>query len=331
MSDPRRYGYSSTNSGRGHQRHPSSSGSYPTQPYNNSLSAAGMSGSWDYTTSNPTAYSSPNMSPGNMNPTVPSHRASQRPHSSSHYPYPPSHPNNSSLPNQYGFMNSASPVSPDSAFYGNHNSNSQMAYNAASANSSAGWSNTQYPMTSAHNNQPTSQWPSTSQSQNQPFSPQEWDNMLLAALANPDPSQFTPSPASGNSYPSYSALPVDRGKQCYHCRATSTPLWRRDPVSHNTLCNACGLYLQQHNSMRPQKLIEADNDEEEEESSGITPDGPQCSNCYTRTTSVWRRSKEGDQVCNACGVYARLNDKPRPLSLKKNKIRPRARHPTTGS
>ncbi|KAJ7250662.1 hypothetical protein C8J57DRAFT_963911, partial [Mycena rebaudengoi] len=113
-------------------------------------------------------------------------------------------------------------------------------------------------------------------------------------------------------------------KQCYHCHATSTPLWRRDPVTYETLCNACGLYLQQRHSMRPQELIDADEGiNESGASSDGHGDGPECSNCHTRQTSVWRRNKAGDQVCNACGVYARLNGKERPPSLRRNKIRPR--------
>ncbi|KAJ7679088.1 hypothetical protein DFH06DRAFT_505028 [Mycena polygramma] len=33
------------------------------------------------------------------------------------------------------------------------------------------------------------------------------------------------------------------------------------------------------------------------------PDGPECSHCHTHHTSVWRRNKDGKQVCNACGLY----------------------------
>ncbi|EFI27811.1 transcription factor GATA-4, partial [Coprinopsis cinerea okayama7 len=50
-------------------------------------------------------------------------------------------------------------------------------------------------------------------------------------------------------------------KKCSHCQATSTPLWRRDPSTFKPLCNACGLYLQQRNRLRPQELIDADTDD----------------------------------------------------------------------
>lgn len=118
----------------------------------------------------------------------------------------------------------------------------------------------------------------------------------------------------------------ESGKSCSHCHATSTPLWRRDPSTLKPLCNACGLYLQQRNKLRPQELIDADDDGSTSDESDANYLGPECSHCRTHRTSVWRRSKAGDQLCNACGVYARLRGKPRPLSLKKNKIRPRSKH-----
>lgn len=118
----------------------------------------------------------------------------------------------------------------------------------------------------------------------------------------------------------------DSGKSCSHCHATSTPLWRRDPSTMKPLCNACGLYLQQRNKLRPQELIDADDDGSTSDESDVNYVGPECSHCRTHRTSVWRRSKTGEQLCNACGVYLRLRGKPRPLSLKKNKIRPRSKH-----
>ncbi|KAJ7032170.1 hypothetical protein C8F04DRAFT_959348 [Mycena alexandri] len=121
-------------------------------------------------------------------------------------------------------------------------------------------------------------------------------------------------------------------KTCAHCHATSTPLWRREPA---TQCvplplHACGLYLQQRHTLRPQALIDADAPDADADSAPQIPDaeytGPKCSHCLTRSTSVWRRSKTGAKVCNACGVYARLRGKDRPLSLRRNKIKPRTKH-----
>lgn len=41
--------------------------------------------------------------------------------------------------------------------------------------------------------------------------------------------------------------------KCNNCGTTKTPLWRKDP-SGNILCNACGLFLKLHGTMRPLSL-----------------------------------------------------------------------------
>ncbi|KAJ7164395.1 hypothetical protein C8R46DRAFT_998144 [Mycena filopes] len=116
------------------------------------------------------------------------------------------------------------------------------------------------------------------------------------------------------------------GKSCSHCHTTSTPLWRRDPQTHLPLCNACGLYQYQRNERRPSTLIAVDNENPGGGDSDGDYDGPECRNCGTRKTSTWRRNKAGEQVCNACGVYERMNGIPRPLALRNDKIRPRTKH-----
>ncbi|KAH8832650.1 hypothetical protein DL96DRAFT_669932 [Flagelloscypha sp. PMI_526] len=138
------------------------------------------------------------------------------------------------------------------------------------------------------------------------------------------PMSAGPSSASTSASPLTPASAKPDVKECAHCHATTTPLWRREPGTLRLLCNACGLYLLSRNKHRPAALIAADQQEDEEE-----PDpyynGPECTHCHSRTTSVWRRSKEGNQLCNACGVYQRMHGRARPLSLRKNKIRPRLR------
>lgn len=41
--------------------------------------------------------------------------------------------------------------------------------------------------------------------------------------------------------------------KCSNCRTTNTPLWRRNPQG-NPLCNACGLFLKLHGTVRPLSL-----------------------------------------------------------------------------
>ncbi|KAF7336872.1 Pleiotropic drug resistance ABC transporter protein [Mycena venus] len=131
--------------------------------------------------------------------------------------------------------------------------------------------------------------------------------------------------AGPREYTEYTPPAPDTGtciRQCYNCGAMSTPLWRRDHVTQRTLCNACGLYQAQRNEPRPQALIGRDSEDDEL----MVGDGPQCSHCGTYKTSVWRRNKDGEQVCNACGVYSRINGRERPLTTKQSKVNPRKKH-----
>lgn len=55
--------------------------------------------------------------------------------------------------------------------------------------------------------------------------------------------------------------------------------------------------------------------------------GLQCSNCRTTQTSLWRRNQGGEPVCNACGLYYKLHNINRPMTMKKDVIQQRKRKP----
>ncbi|CAB4061661.1 unnamed protein product [Lepeophtheirus salmonis] len=46
----------------------------------------------------------------------------------------------------------------------------------------------------------------------------------------------------------------------------------------------------------------------------------ECVNCFTKTTSLWRRDGSGSSICNACGLYFKLHGVDRPLQYRKDHI-----------
>lgn len=50
-----------------------------------------------------------------------------------------------------------------------------------------------------------------------------------------------------------------------------------------------------------------------------------CANCRTTTTPLWRRDNENNTICNACGLYYKLHNVHRPVSMKKTMIKRRKR------
>lgn len=67
------------------------------------------------------------------------------------------------------------------------------------------------------------------------------------------------------------------------------------------------------------------NDTPEAPADGSDSGGLRCFNCHTATTPLWRRDEEGNNICNACGLYYKLHGTHRPMGMRKTVIKRRKR------
>ncbi|KAI8069924.1 hypothetical protein BC940DRAFT_296490 [Gongronella butleri] len=153
--------------------------------------------------------------------------------------------------------------------------------------------------------------------------------------------------------------------ECFNCKVTKTPLWRRTPDRKQTLCNACGLYYKQYNchrplqvrnrvasvAPRPSAIAHPQPYEKPEKAQSATSssangahdsdganasaangavpansdDHVECVNCHQTNTPLWRKNERGESVCNACGLYSKLHHRDRPAKMRKATIQRRRR------
>ncbi|KAF7991350.1 hypothetical protein HCN44_002912 [Aphidius gifuensis] len=118
-------------------------------------------------------------------------------------------------------------------------------------------------------------------------------------------------------------------KECTSCGSSLTAIWRRD-ANGNNLCSSCGIYGKPVNHSHRQHVRCGGKIKQT-----LTPSGRRmgihCANCRTNNTTLWRRNNNGEPVCNACGLYFKLHNVNRPMSMKKEGIQTRKRKPKNHS
>ncbi|KAJ7908125.1 hypothetical protein B0H13DRAFT_2017423 [Mycena leptocephala] len=150
----------------------------------------------------------------------------------------------------------------------------------------------------------------------EPFDSDSWNEMILSALDT----DVKPPPLPSRT----PSLPCILSGLCYPVprHPLRTPRLAANPRQPRGAAASTA-----PRAGRPARTATRPRRDDADPDAGVAPGAPECSHCHTHRTSVWRRSKTGAKLCNACGVYARLRGRDRPLSLRRNKIRPRCKHP----
>ncbi|CAG8446317.1 5656_t:CDS:2 [Ambispora gerdemannii] len=84
---------------------------------------------------------------------------------------------------------------------------------------------------------------------------------------------------------------------------------------------------QQEEPLHPPKEEPIDNNinHVSDSSTTVTEIPVHCNNCGQTQTPLWRKNERGQPLCNACGLYAKMHNRDRPIAMRKSKIQRRRR------
>lgn len=129
-------------------------------------------------------------------------------------------------------------------------------------------------------------------------------------------------PALTGADDGYEDSMMTEAKECPGCAAPT--MWRRDETGQ-FYCHSCKM----NGVSRP--VMRGSKPKQPMPPTSVRRTGVQCANCRTCNTTLWRRNNNGEPVCNACGLYYKLHQVNRPLSMKKDGIQTRKRKPKNHS
>ncbi|KAI9260214.1 hypothetical protein BY458DRAFT_516522 [Sporodiniella umbellata] len=144
-----------------------------------------------------------------------------------------------------------------------------------------------------------------------------WESPLTQSTPNSPffasfPQHLIPQAAPLQPYTSSTLIPA----QDTNCQSKSLPASRAPSPSCQPPMSPLSPFHPQH-----KKTTGCGKRSPVHPSSPADGKAPICSNCHTTTTPLWRRSAEDELLCNACGLYLKLHNTPRPKHFKPQSLR----------
>ncbi|GFQ71668.1 GATA-binding factor C [Trichonephila clavata] len=111
----------------------------------------------------------------------------------------------------------------------------------------------------------------------------------------------------------------------YHQQCTQCGAFEADTDS--SVINRSGNYICDNCIQRVQRQNLRQQNKKKKKGPALSRRSDQiCCNCKTQKTSLWRRSQNGEFICNPCGLYYKLHNRDRPQEMRKDSIQTRNRN-----